>query len=744
MESVKTVKKKKQQMNETIAGLQEQYDGFTIKSIAGNRVRLKSNIFKSKKNIVYIQEQLQDFFIDFRENISCKSIVFTHNTQTSLDAILTKLQTLFSEQLSKITLSVPAATAVCTSSKSCNRCELKDVQPVSWKRKLIEFGLLTGYAIYIFVAENILGIALATSPLSLTAAVAFVAAIPLLKESYEDIQQGKFTLQTFMSGTLILAIFFGEVTAAFEIIYILRGGMLLEEYIATKSKDEIHKLVELDVTKVYVLVDDMEVETDITDVSLGDIVVSRSGEKIPVDGVIVDGSAEIDEAIINGRSEPEFKQVEQEVYAGTICEKGRIYIQVSGIGNSTYIARTMREVEANLALKSSSELEADKLASRLLKLGTGLTIGTFLLTGSLVNAFAVMIVMSCPCATVLAASTAISGGIANGAKNGILIKGGDALENVSRSEVFCFDKTGTLTTGKPLVTDIITVEGVDKQEILKYAAIAEYRNSHPIAVAIINYAKAQGIQIEQNGQSEIIPGFGVKTKLDSETILVGNKKLFSKYKIATKEYSELANKLLDEGKTVVYVASDKELLGLIAFSHEVRTGTKKMIDELRDLGVKHIALLTGDEEKVANAFALEFGFDTVYANQTPHGKAEAIEDLKKRYEKVVMVGDGVNDTYAMSKADVAISFAAGGSEAAIATSDIAITHSHPEDVTYLYELSQKSLNVVNQNYWLGTGTNLVGVAFASVGMLNPVAAGAIHIGHTVGIMANSSKLAYSS
>jgi len=740
---VKTAKKMKLQKSEYMLH-DNDLEGIIVKSIAGNRVRLKSNIFQSKNNIEQIKESLDDLFIEFRENIKCKSIIFTYNNQYSLNEILSKIKTLFYEKLSSINLSVPAASAICSSSKSCSRCDIKEVKKTSWTRKLVEFGLLTGYAIYIFVAENILGIALATTPLSLTAGVALFAAIPLLKESWDDIQQGKFTLHTFMGGTLILAIFFGEVTAAFEIIYILRGGMLLEEYIATKSKDEIHKLVELDVKKVYVLVDSIEMEVDIEDIKVGDIVVSRSGEKIPVDGIIIDGNAEVNEAIINGRSEPEFKEIDNEVYAGTVCEKGRIYIKVSGVGNSTYISRTMREVEASLALKSSSELEADKLASRLLKLGTALTIGTFAFTGSLVNAFAVMIVMSCPCATVLAASTAISGGIANGAKNGILIKGGEALENISRADVFCFDKTGTLTTGKPVISDIQTVDGVSQQELLKYAAIAEYRNSHPIAVAIINHAKKEGIQIEQNGSSEIIPGFGVKTKIGSETILVGNKKLFTKYKIATKEYTKLTNQLLEDGKTIVYVASDKELLGFMTFTHEVRTGTKEMIEELRAFGVEHIALLTGDEEKVANGFAKDFGFDTVYANQTPHGKAKAIEDLKQKYNKVVMVGDGVNDTFAMSKADVAISFAAGGSEAAIAVSDIAITHSHPEDVTYLYELSQRSLNVVNQNYWLGTGTNLIGVAFASVGMLSPVAAGAIHIGHTVGIMANSSKLAYSS
>ncbi len=708
-----------------------------VKSIAGNRVRLKSDIFASQTNISLMEKEFEDIFISFRENIKANSIVFKHKLDISLDEILQKLNKLFNITPS---LSVPASYAICGGS-SCSSCNIKKHDEKTWKRKLFEFALLSGYAVYIFVAENIMGLTIAAGPLSLVAAVAIVAAIPLLKESYEDIKENRFTLHTFMSATLLLAIFFGEATAAFEIIYILRGGMLLEEYIANRSREEIKNLVELDIKSVYVLQDDVEVEVDIDSLRLGDKVVCRSGEKIPVDGIIIDGSAEINEAIINGRSEPDFKQKDDEVFAGTVCERGRVYVEVSALGNSTYIARTMREVEYSLMQKSPSELEADRLANQLLKLGTILTVGTLFLTGSVTAAFSTMIVMSCPCATVLAASTAISGGIANGAKQGILIKGGDALENVSKAEVFCFDKTGTLTTGKPLISDIVALNGISEESLIRYAAMAEYRNSHPIATSIIEYAKASNIKIDQALMVDVLPGYGVKTQVEDKTLLVGNKALLSRFKISTKEHKEIATKFLNEGKTVVYIVLDKELLGVLAFNHEVRAGTKEMIQALREKGVKHIALLTGDEVKVANAFAMQYDFDTVFANQTPEGKADAIEELKKTYDKVVMVGDGVNDTYAMSKADVAISFAAGGSEAAIAVSDIAITHSHPEDVINLYDLSKKSLNVVNQNYWIGTGTNLIGVGLSAVGILTPVGAGLIHIGHTVGIMANSSRLA---
>ncbi len=709
-----------------------------IKSSTNNRVRLKSDIFKNIQNTTLIQKYLDGVVIDFRENIACKSIILTYSSHTTIENILEKIYTLFP----KITQSIPASNAVCGVEGGCVTCNIKtNISPKTFRRKVIEFGILTGYSVYLFITESILGIAVATTPFSLVAIVAVVAAIPLLQEAYEDIKKGNFTLQTFMSGTLILAVLLGEATAAFEIIYILRGGMLLEEYIATKSKNEIKNLIELDIQKVYTLVDDVEIEVDIAEICIGDIVVSRSGEKIPVDGIIIDGNAQIDESLINGRSDSAFKQKDDELFAGTFCEIGRVYIKVTAIGNDTYISRVMSDVEKSLALKSPAQLEADKLASRLLKLGSIMTLGTLLISGSFLNAFSVMIIMSCPCSTILAASTAISAGIANGAKQGILIKGGEALEKVSQSEVFCFDKTGTLTTGKPIIKDIVLSDNIDKKTFLTYLASAEYRNSHPIATAIIEYSKKLNIEINQETQTEILPGYGVKAIENGKIIFAGNQNLFTKENISTKKFQQQTSQHLDDGNTIVYLAVDNTLLGYITLEHEVREGTKKMIKDLRTKGVKHIALLTGDEVKVANAFALDFNFDTVFANQTPHGKAQAIENLKRQYKNVVMVGDGVNDTLAMSKADVAISFAAGGSDAAIEVSNIAITHSHPEDVVNLYDLSKKTLQVVNQNYWIGTSTNMMGALFAAAGLLSPAAAGAIHIGHTTGIMANSSRLA---
>jgi len=711
-----------------------------IKSQAGNRVRLKSKLFQTQDNINLIENALREAVYELRSNTKCSSIIFRHRSNITLEEILEKLCTLF--QITPTKLSIAASQSIHSVDISCVGCKKRINDSQSLKRSFIEFAALSLFAGFIFVKEHILGVAVASSPFSLVGAVAVFAAVPLLKESYQDIKKKRFTLQTFMGATLIGAVLFGEVTAAFEIIYILRGGMLLEEYIAARSKKEIQNLVELDIKKLYVAKGEVEIEVDIDAVAKGDIVVVRSGEKIGVDGYIVDGSAEIDEAIINGRSEPSFKTIGDKVFAGTICQKGRILIEVQGVGSDTYVFRTMQQVQQSLANKSPSQVEADKLASKLLKLGSFLTVATFVATGSFANAFAVMIVMSCPCATVLAASTAISAGIFKGAKNGVFIKGAAALESVSQAEVYCFDKTGTLTTGKPVVSDIVVFDNMSEDEVISCVAQVEYRNPHPIAKSIVDYAKSRGLKIDQCTLSGIIPGYGVEAIIGEDSYLIGNTKLFSRHNISLNNYQKLYEKFLDEGKTVIFIAKNKSVIAMMAFVHEARAGTKQMIAALREKGVKHLVLLTGDEEKVAHSFAKEFDFDAIYASQSPQDKAAIIEMLKERFDKVVMVGDGVNDTYAMSKADLSISFAAGGSEAAIAVSDIAITHSYPKDVVFLYELSQKTLRVINQNYYLGTGTNLAGVALAAIGKLSPIAAGAIHIGHTVGIMANSSRLAY--
>lgn len=698
-----------------------------IKSRTAGRVRLKSKSF-TEATLEKLTSLLDAEVSHVRQNPKCKSlIVFFDEQKISLEEILSCANS--------VVVSKPPV--CCEQNQSCSgtSCGSCAVKKGDFKRSVAIFGGLSVYA-----AASFFGVAF--SPL-ISWGVTLFAAIPLLKDACHDIKNKKFTLQTFLSFSLIVATFLGEIETAFEVIYILRGGTLLEEYASNKSKEKIRELLESDVKKAYVLIDGVELECDLDEINIGDIVAVRSGEKIPVDGVIVDGKAEISEALINGRSEPEFKQNGDRVYANTLLEKGRVLIKVDAIGKDTYLSKIISQVEFALLSRSESEKMADKLASRLLNLGTALTIGTYLITGSLLRAFSVMIVMSCPCSTILAASTAISAGIARGAKDGILIKGGEYLEKVSESDVACFDKTGTLTTGKPQIVNVHTEDKVSVKELFYTACLAEYQNNHPIALSIINHAKTYEITIDKTQKSELLPGLGARLKDGKDTILVGNATLFKKQKISLAKYKTQELEYTNEGKTVVYVSKNRKILGYLAFEHEARDGAQNVVRELKKRGVKQVVLLTGDDERVAHAFSKKYGFDEVYANVMPEKKAQIVEKYKKDNECVAMIGDGINDTIAMSKADIGISFASGGSEAAVEVSDIAITKNDIQDVLKLYDLSQNAKKIVEQNYWIGTSTNLLGVGLAAIGLLSPAAAGGIHIAHTVGIMANASRIALS-
>ncbi len=688
-----------------------------IKSQINNRARLSSQYFTKKflENL-----DLSDLVLHTRTNLACKSIiVYFDENKHSLEDIINHLSSL---------IPVKRKENISCSLAACQACYPKK----DLKKSALSFGALSIYALGIFATT--------TLPPTLTLAVSIFAALPLFKEALQDIKKRKFTLQTFMSLSLLGACFIGEISTAFEVIYILRGGMLLEEYASNSSMAKVNELLSSDIKKAYILIDDVEMQIDIDEIKKGDVVVVRSGEKIPVDGTIISGEAEISEALINGRSEPSLKGINDDVFSNTLVQKGRIFIKTNAVGSQTYLSKIISQVEFALASRSEAEKQADKLASKLLTLGSFLTVGTFFITGSFLRAFSVMIVMSCPCATILAASTAISAGIAKGAKEGILIKGGEYLEKFGQSDVICFDKTGTLTTGKPIVESFF-LNDVSEEEFFYKACLAEYRNNHPLALSITNYAKEMGIHIDKKTNSEFIVGMGAKLELENETILVGNAKLMKKFKINTDSFD--VKKYKDAGKSVVFVASNKKILGYLVFIHEPRVGIETLVKDLKNRGVKKIVLLTGDDEKVANDFAKKFDFDEVYADIMPEQKAEVVENLKNRYKIVSMVGDGINDTIAIARADVGISFASGGSEAAVEISDIAIINSNIKDILKLHDISKFSLKVVGQNYWIGTGTNLAGVGFASLGMLSPVAAGGLHIAHTVGIMANASRIALS-
>jgi len=607
-----------------------------------------------------------------------------------------------------------------------------------WPMRVLGFVLLTGYLAFALVRSLVLKSPLAGGALSLTGLVALVAALPLLRDAWhETVVEKRFTIHQFLAFSLLLAIGFGEAMTAFEIIYVLRGGRLLEQYVSERSRRAIRDMLALSVKDAWVLIGETEIAVPVAALARGALVVVRTGEKIPVDGTVEDGAAEVSEAVISGRAEPVFKTPGEQVYAGSYLEQGRLLIRAESVGDATYLARVAALVDASLDGKAPLQERADVLAARLLKLGTLMTLGTLVLTQSITRAFTVMLIMSCPCSTILAASTAVSAAIHNAARRQMLVKGGAALEHLAGARVWCFDKTGTLTTETPEVAEVIAA---DAPAVLRWAASAELHNPHSLARAIVAHADALGIEPRPHCTSEHILGHGVKATIDGHQVLLGNRRLLDAEGIRARGFDRDAKRLHALGLTLVYVAVDGRLEGLLGIRHQLRPGVHETLAALRADGVEHLVLISGDALAPAAALAAELGLDDCFAELLPEDKARTVATLREARGTIVMVGDGVNDALALSGADIGIAMGAGGSEVAVEVADIAIVDSDIRKLAALRALSRATLRTADQNYGIAIGTDLIGIALGAAGVLGPAFGGLIHILHTAGILTNSARL----
>ena len=619
--------------------------------------------------------------------------------------------------------------------------------PVSGTGKSLLGRVVGVVAITVFVAYTLVRRIIFKSPVSqgafsLVAVVAVIGAVPLFRHALADLKQGKaMSLFPFLAATCVLAILVGEAMTALEVIWILRVGMLLEDYVAEQSRRAISEILEVATKDTYLLVDGVEVQIPVGQVQKGDLLAVHTGEKIPVDGIVEKGEALVDEAHITGRAEPEVRKPGNPVFAGTIVQKGVIFVTAEKVGDDTYLCRILHMVEDAIENRAPAEKQADVLAGRLFRLGAFATLATLLLTADPLRAFTVMLVMACPCATVLAASTAVTAALANAARNHILIKGGLHMEMVGKADCFCFDKTGTITSDVPKVIEVIPrAPKQTETQVLKTAVIAEIHNEHPMARAVVDAAHAHGIQPEPHAVCEFILGRGVTARTDGKEILVGNDRFMEDRQINVSYFKTRAKERVQQGHTVLYVAKNQKLQGVIVVANVVRPNAQAVLDWLRRDGVSSLYLGTGDKKPVAETLAVSMGFDDYRAELLPEDKAYYVERIQKEGKKVVMVGDGVNDALALSKATVGVAMGAGGAEVAVEAADIALVDSELERLVALRQLSRKTLRTIEQNYYLATSTNVAGIFLGAFGLLSPVMAGMLHIVHTLGILVNSSRL----
>jgi cation-transporting P-type ATPase C len=608
------------------------------------------------------------------------------------------------------------------------------------KRAARRFIGLTAVAGTVLFRTAVLGLPVAQTLFSPLGVIASLAALPLLRQGIKDLGQRRISLESFLGGSIIAAVVAGEAMAALEILWVTAAGQLLQTWITERSRRAISDILEVTEKETYILVDGVEVSVAVEQVQPGDMVVLHTGEKIAVDGRIVKGGALIDEASITGMSEPVSKSEEETVYAGTFVRQGVIYVRAEQVGDRTYLARILKMVEESMENRAPIEGVADRLANNLIKAGFAVTLATLAITGSLWRAFSVMLVMACPCATILAASTAVSAAISAAARRHILIKGGRYLEEVNNVDTICFDKTGTLTTNEPEIRQLVSLNGLSEDELLQLAYSTEIHNRHPVALAIHREAERRGIEAIRHDVCEYILGKGMRSVIQEQEVLVGSHKLMAQYGIGLERVEAHLEEVKGRGLTQIFIAKDGELLGAIGFANRERPDLQPLVRRLKGRGIQRTAMITGDAKYTAMDMACRLNFDECRYSVMPEEKAIIVAGLKADGHRVLMVGDGINDALALAEADVGIAMGAGGAEVAIEAADIALVGDDLGGVVYVRDLSRKTMAVIHQNFWIATGSNIAGVVLGALGLLSPVMAGLVHITHTLGILVNSSRL----
>jgi Cu+-exporting ATPase len=507
------------------------------------------------------------------------------------------------------------------------------------------------------------------------------------------------------------------------IITLILLGKSLESVSKGRTSEAIKKLMGLAPKTAIVIREGREYEVPIEEVEIGHIVLVKPGEKIPVDGIVIEGSTSIDESMLTGESIPVEKKQGDPVYAASLNKNGSIRFQASKVGGDTALAQIIRLVEEAQGSKAPIAQMADIVSGYFVPIVFGIAVAAFLawlISGeSLVFSLTILIailVIACPCALGLATPTAIMVGTGKGAEYGILIKGGEALETTHKINTIVFDKTGTITAGKPEVTDIITAGGVDRKRLLQLAASAEKDSEHPLGEAIVNQAEKEGNEFLRLDRFNAIPGHGIEVEINGISVLLGNKKLMVERNISLSELEPESDRLAEEGKTPMYIAMDHKLSGIIAVADVVKENSLKAIEKLRSMGLE-VVMITGDNHKTAAAIAGQVGIDRVLAEVLPRDKSEEVKKLQAEGKKVAMVGDGINDAPALAQADIGIAIGSG-TDVAMESADIVLMKSDLMDVPTAIQLSKSTIRNIKQNLFWAFGYNVIGI---------PVAAGLLHL-----------------
>lgn len=533
--------------------------------------------------------------------------------------------------------------------------------------------------------------------------------------------------------------------ASAVIITLILLGKYLEAVAKGKTSEAIKKLMGLQAKTARVIRNGQEIDIPVEDVEVGDIIVVRPGEKVPVDGRIIEGNSSIDESMLTGESLPVEKKAGDDVTGATINRFGTFKFSATKVGKDTVLSQIIKMVEDAQGSKAPIQKIADRVSGIFVPAVISIAVLTFIiryliegnLTMGIVSAVSVLVI-ACPCALGLATPTAIMVGTGKGAENGILIKGGEHLETAYKLNAVVLDKTGTITKGKPEVTDIFTWGHLNRKEVLKLAAMTEKKSEHPLGAAIYERGKNDFEIIDDPDEFEAIPGKGIKAVVNANTVYIGTRKLMAEKGIDIKNAEHTVSKLEDEGKTAMLMAVDNALEAILAVADTLKENSKQAIDELKGMGI-NVYMITGDNKRTANAIARQVGITNVLAEVLPENKAEEIEKLKKQGKVVAMVGDGINDAPALATADIGMAIGTG-TDVAIEAADITLMRGDLRTISTAIKLSKKTMNKIKQNLFWAFIYNIIGIPFAAFGLLSPIIAGGAMALSSVSVVTNSLSL----
>ena len=619
---------------------------------------------------------------------------------------------------------------------------------------------------------------LATDLLTITIAdIGFIAAtlvsgIPIVRNGYFSARQLQLDIDFLMGTAIVVATVLGLYIEAATLAVLFSIAELLERYAMDRSRNSLRELLELSPNEATVMRDGTEKTVPAEQVSVGETVIVRPGESIPVDGVVTDGTSAVDQSPVTGESVPADKAAGDELYAGTLNETGYLEFEATSTASESTLSQIIELVRTAQEKQTKQEQFVDRFASYYTPIVVVLAILTVLVPplaidgtssislGGFSHTFVddwetwlvrglTLLVIACPCAFVISTPVSVASGITSAAKNGVLIKGGNHLEAMGNVDAIAFDKTGTLTKGELTVTEVIPVDETTEETVLQYASALEQRSEHPIASAILEYSTDAGITVPDVSEFETLTGKGVTATVEGTTYYAGKPALFAELGVPVGDgeipgqttADEVIADLQRDGKTVVLIGTGEKILGVVAVADEIRPGAKRTIERLHEQGVTPLVMLTGDNEGTARAVAAELGLDEYHAELLPQDKVAAVEALEDEYGSVAMVGDGINDAPALATASVSIAMGAAGTDTAIETADIALMGDDIEHLSYLYRLSNTANGVIRQNIWSSLGVKLlltIGVPFGYVTVAIAVLVG--DMGMSLGVTGNAMRL----